>query len=169
MSNYGIVYGDIIDGRLIPVGWKIAKTAKGKNKQVLVSSDTVSRCRDLHQTLQHTINWWQPKVIFAELPTGSKSSAAAKSYGISCYSLATVSPPPILVTPVAVKKSTVGSKSASKQAMMSYAQTNYPDFPYDLKADGSLKITTMEHICDAICIAECGMATDQFKQLVSMI
>lgn len=168
LRNFGIVWGTIKNNQLHPEGWHLCRTSKSKNKTVLVSSDTVNNCREIYDTLNKVIIDVNPQVVFAELPSGSKSSAAMKSYGVSCFALATVNPPPLLFTPIAVKKGIIGKNSASKAEMMHYAYTKFPNFPWEMNGS-NLKVTTMEHIADAICVAEHGITTAQFKQLQSMI
>ena len=169
LCNTAIVYGVIKKGKLVPKGWKIITTVKSTIKSIRVSSDLVNRCTVINNELNSFIKEFKPKVCFAETPSGSKSHNAAISYGVSCFTIALMNPPAIQLTPVEVKKRTVGKNTATKNEMMSWADTNYPDFPYERNKQGALIKARMEHVCDAIAIADAGLQTDQFKQLISAL
>lgn len=153
--------GVVVDSLLI-------ETEKTKVKSVRASSDTVARCRTLHRGVTDFIFRNSPEnhvglVIIAETPSGSKSSAGIKSYGISCMLLGSLGSV-IEVTPEEVKVGTVGSKTASKQEMMAWAYEQHPEAGWDKNKDGSLK-NKNEHLADAIAVVYAGMELPEFQRL----
>ena len=168
LSNLGIVRGEIIKDNLILDSHTLVSTEKSKNKTIRVSSDVIQRIQFLQNALRVSIEDYKPQVIFAETPSGSQSANGMLSYGISCGLIAMCNPPAIQVTPIEVKKLTVGSKTASKKDVIEYVNNKYQGF-LETKRDGSVVETRMEHIADAVCIAEAGMKTDQYKQIKSYL
>lgn len=164
LRNTGIVYGVINeDFSITPKEFKLFTTKKDSTKKVRASSDLIRRVKYLHTNIIDTITKYSPQVIFAETPSGSKSSNAMKSYGISCALIAIIEPAPIQVTPQEVKKQVLGKISGTKEEIISYVSEKYPDFNLP-KAK-----TRAEHIADAVCIAESGITTNQFEQIKKFI
>jgi len=165
MANTGFVWGVIENGKFVPQDWSLVKTEKTKNKQIRASSDTVSRAKQVIDEIFAKTEEIKPIITFAETPSGSQSSNGMKSYGLSCAFIALLKPDAIQVTPTEVKKATVGRINASKDDMMKWVETNYPNFPYERNKKGDLIKARMEHICDCIAIAHAGMKTAQYKQI----
>lgn len=168
LSNLGIVRGEIINDKLILESHTLVSTEKSKNKTIRVSSDTIQRSRFLLTAIKTVIEDFKPQIIFAETPSGSQSASGMLSYGISCCIIASCNPPAIELTPVEVKKHTVGTKTASKKEIIEYVNNKYPGF-LETKKDGSVVEGRMEHIADAVCIAEAGLKSDQYKQIKSYL
>lgn len=174
LRNTGIVWGEIVDGKTLTTGGHhLVQTEKSKNKQVRVSSDIITRCRKIHQGIAAVIIDVNPNVIFVETPSGSQSSAAMRSYGICCALIAMITPPPIEITPQELKKNVMGSLTASKAQIISYVEGKYPNLKLPTKTQKGGVTTVIaskaEHIADAVCAAEAGLQTDQFKQLISIL
>lgn len=167
LANTALVWGYITDGEIEPVDWILAVTGKSKNKQVRVSSDTVDRCKHTIGFINEVLEDWKPDICFAETPSGSKSSNAMKSYGVSCAYIALMNPPAIQVSPTELKQATVGKNTASKQEMMDWAESLHPDFPWERKKDGTMVVGRMEHVADAIGAAYAGIQTDQYAQIAA--
>ena len=138
-----------------------------KNKQIRASSDLIQRCRELYEPIQYYLKIYQPDLIFAETPSGSQSASGMKSYGVSCFLLATLSPDPIEVTPIEVKKASVGSKTASKAEMISWAFEKHPELEWKLDKSGKPQVTTEEHKADAVAVFYAGLQTSDFKRVLS--
>ena len=168
LSNLGIVRGTIKDGEITLESYSLLSTEKNKNKTIRVSSDTIQRSKFLQKGLMSAIEDYKPQVIFAETPSGSQSASGMLSYGISCCLIALCEPPAIELTPVEVKVKTLKSKTASKKDIIEYVDNKYPNF-LEKKRDGSVVEGRMEHIADAVCIAEAGIKSDQFKQIISYL
>ena len=167
MSNTAIVYGYIQDGIISCEGYKLLETEKTKNKQIRASSDTISRCKILHNGIQNSIKEWEPRVIFVETPSGSQSAVSMKGYGICCALIATMNPAPIQVTPHEVKMGSVGKKTASKKEMIDWASEKYPNLVW-LYYGGKLQAKN-EHLADAIATAHAGILTNDYERLITLI
>ena len=168
LANTGVAWGEYNKGVFSVQGVDMVSTEKTKNKSVRASSDTIERCSQTLSFLRKHLNVIEPDVIFVETPSGSQNSSAAKSYGIVCMLIATLSPSPIQVTPIEVKQATVGKKTASKQEMIDWSYSKHPDADgWQLRKGEPLK--KMEHVSDAIAIAYAGIETDEFKRIESFI
>ena len=165
LRNTAIVWGDIVDGKVIPQDYKISITSKDDSKKIRVSSDTISRVRKTLSLIAEIIAEVKPTICFAESPSGSKSSSAMMSYGVSCCFIAAMTPPAIEVTPTELKMGSVGTKTASKTEMIEWAVNTYPDFPFEKKPSGEVVVGRMEHVADAIACAAAGIKTPLFKQI----
>lgn len=91
-------------------------------------------------------------VICVELPVGSKSSRAMVSYA-TCVALVgvlrTINPNIIVVRPNQIKRY-VGSNTASKDDVINWVKTKYPNLKLPVK-------TKAEHICDSIIAIHVGL------------
>ena len=117
--------------------------------------DRLCRIKDIFEVIDDIVDVFKPDVCFGEYPSGSQSSAASVSVGISLSILAKL-PNLIPVTPMDVKK-VVSNGVVSKDDVMGYCLSKYPAFPYEKKSDGTLIKARMEHVCDAIAIAVAGV------------
>jgi Holliday junction resolvasome RuvABC endonuclease subunit len=167
LAHTAIVVGELVDGEINLINWIQIDTEKSKEKSVRSSSDLVSRCSEIYSKVQEVVNQENAKIIFVETPSGSQSYSGALSYAISCYTIATINPSPIQVTPIEVKKLTIGTKTASKVEIINYVHKKFPKF---LKTDkNGNPYKNMEHVADAVCIAEAGLKTKIFNQIKSLI
>jgi Holliday junction resolvasome RuvABC endonuclease subunit len=168
LANTGVAWGEYSEGVFFNLFLGMTSTEKTKNKSVRASSDTIERCAKTCGFIDGILNVAKPDVIFVETPSGSQNSSAAKSYGIVCMLIATLSPSPIQVTPIEVKQATVGKKTASKQEMIDWAYAMHPEaIGWELRNGSPLK--KMEHVSDAIAIAYAGILTDEFKRIEKFI
>lgn len=167
LTNTAVVYGelDTSTDTLYPKNYKLINTVKTKLKTIRASSDLVRRCRTINEELQKLIDEYKPDVVFVETPSGSQNYSGAISYAVSCYLIGTINPPPIEVTPLEVKMASVGKGTASKKDVMNYCLKKFPDFPYELKKDGSMVEAKMEHVCDSIASSVAGVKSKQYSQL----
>lgn len=169
LANTGVAVGNVGRTGIVTVSTiSLTETTKTKNKQVRASSDAIARCRQTHDFVSKIIREEDPGIIFAETPSGSQSSSGMKSYGSTCMLIASLSPPPIEVTPNEVKMASVGNKTASKKEMIKWASTKHPLVEWDKNKDGTLK-NKNEHMADAIAIAYAAVQTDEFKRIQAMI
>jgi Holliday junction resolvasome RuvABC endonuclease subunit len=159
MNNTGIVFGIIDKGsKLLFTDWKIFTTKPGDGS---IALDTVRRAKKTMHGIKEVIDIYEPKIAFGELPSGSKSSNAMKSYGLSCAYLALLDNL-VTVTPTEVKKFVNGTNSASKNDVMALAEELHPYFNFERNGNGDMVKARMEHICDAIIIAETA-----FKKIIN--
>lgn len=164
LRNTAVVWGTIENDVLVPTDYKIAITQKNSDKKVRASSDLIARCRTLITEVSSIVNAFNPQIIFVETPSGSQSYHSAVSYAVSCALIASIIQPAIEITPIEVKKGTVGKKTASKEEMIEWAISTYPDFPFELKGGKPVK-SRVEHVADAIAVAHVGIKNSQYIQL----
>lgn len=149
--------------------------SKSKKKQVRVSTATIEDCRILRKGMEKVIEEIKPKIIFAETPSGSKSSSAMKGYGISCFLLSLFEPNPIEVSPLEIKKMVNGTKSATKEEVIGWVLLNHPHLRKELPTKVNRKTKEIEfadeveHICDSIAAVHAGMATSSFSQILNFL
>jgi Holliday junction resolvasome RuvABC endonuclease subunit len=168
LANTGIAVGKIDPVMRISIdSVHLQATEKTKNKQVRASSDTIARCRITHKFISDLIHAEKPKLIFVETPSGSQSSAGMKSYGATCMLIATLNPAPIEVNPIEVKLASVGSKTASKEAMIAWALGLYPHLNWYWHA-GKPQAKN-EHLADAIAIVHAGIKTQEFNRIFTLL
>lgn len=179
MTNTGIVVGVIKNDKIEEITHiLLSETKKSSDKKVPSGIDTINRCRTAFDVIREAIQVHKPRVIFAEMPSGSQSAAAMKSYGVTCMMLGALRPVPIPVTPTHVKKASVGRKNASKADMIRWAFELYPDLSWlkgsknkmeIIAPDGKYLGNKNEHIADAIAAAHAGVETDDFKRIKEFI
>lgn len=110
------------------------------------------------------------KVVFVEVPVGSKSARAMASYGTCVGIMGTLRASGIQlieVTPTEVKTHFTGNKNATKDDMIQKAMTEYPDAAWPM-LKGKV-VAKAEHMADAIAAIHAGVRTPVFKQLMRLI
>ncbi len=113
--------------------------------------------------------------VFVEVPVGSQSARAMASYGICVGVLGALRAngiPFFEVTPTEVKLATVGTKTATKQEMISWAMAKHPEahWPTYKRAGKSLVSEAQaEHQADAIATIYAGMACNSFQQMLALM
>jgi Holliday junction resolvasome RuvABC endonuclease subunit len=170
LANTGVAIG-IIDSskKITAVAVMLIETEKTKNKQVRASSDTIQRCRATYRFLRDLIDDYKPDFIFAETPSGSQSASGMKSYGATCQLIGTLSPSPIEVTPDEVKVASVNDKKASKEKIIEWAHSNYPNAGWIVnKSTGKLQ-NKNEHMADAVAVVYAGIKTDEFLRVFAIV
>lgn len=179
LSNFGIAKAkldldtmefDITD--LVLVQTTNEKDKKLK-KQVRKNSEDLDRAQLLHKGLQDGCEGaW---LAIAEVPVGSQSARAMASYGVCIGILAACPIPLIQVTPNEVKLAGFGVRTATKEEMIEWAMSKYPNAPWRVQTQNGAKHkkgdpkADNEHLADAVAAIEAGIQTDQFQQLVSMM
>ena len=153
LSNTAIVWGEIKDGKVIPENWVVVASKKSATK-IPVMQDRLNRIKDIFAAIDEVLERVKPDITFGEFPTGSQSSSASVSLGISLSILAKL-PNLTAVTALDVKKE-VSKGVVSKDDVMDYCVLKYPNFPYEKKGDVLIK-TRMEHVCDSVIIAQAGL------------
>lgn len=167
MKNFGMVKGDLdLDtGVLTNLELKLQETSVDKEaKSVRKNSQDLSRARKLYKSMSEFFK--DVDVVCVEVPVGSQSANAMKSYGV-CVALVSTLPLVIQVTPSEVKLVATNSKTASKADMIKWATSLYPDADWcKVKRKGVLTITDKnEHLADALGALYSGVKTDQFNQI----
>ncbi len=159
LNNTAVVVGVIYNDKIVPQEYTLIQTHPPKKGEPKIKN-LVYRVRHILKTLKEIVDRENADCCFAELPTGSQSSTASIGVGVSCSIISVLCENTTYVTASEVKISAVGNKNATKKEIMKYCEDKYPDFNFERKKDGTLVEGRMEHVCDAICIAEAG-----FKKL----
>lgn len=112
----------------------------------------------------------QADIIVAEIPIGSKSASAMKSYGICCAVLGSVagSKELVRVTPQSVKK-TAGYDDATKDEVIEFVLNKHPEIKVITRKVNNQKVLvkkSIEHIADAVTALHAALATTSFNQKV---
>jgi len=173
MRNCGIAFGtyNLGDNTYIVSSIHLIQTFPSKDKKVRKSSLDYETCREMYCKMHALLDDWEPQIVFAEMPTGSKSASGMKSYGISLMLLGTIGVPVIQVSPQEVKVAAVDSKNASKDTMIKWAVKKWPTLQWlrrTVKGEDTL-LNKNEHMADACAAIEAGMRTDQWNQLLSVL
>lgn len=150
----------------------ITNSADKANKKVVrKNSDDLRRAKETVAQLQYLMREWEPSFIFAEIPSGAQSARAAWALGIAVGVLAGLPCPIIQLLPREVKEVT-GQKHPDKQDMMNWAYKAFPDLNWITHKRGGENVPSAsknEHLADACAVTVAGVATDEFKSVLSMI
>jgi Holliday junction resolvasome RuvABC endonuclease subunit len=113
--------------------------------------------------------------VFVEVPVGSQSARAMASYGICVGVLGALRAngiPFFEVNPLEVKLAGAGTKTATKQDMISWAMASHPEAPWPTyKQNGTTMVSEAkaEHMADAVAAIYAGLACNAFKQMLPFI
>lgn len=152
---------DIKKGDLYISYLHIIHTERNNQKGVLRSFDNWRCAQELSQGFAEF--WPEADVILSEIPTGSKSEAAAKGLSIATGVLSGAQKPVIPITPQEVKMATAGA-NAEKDAMIEWAYDLHPEAPWYTATNGRL-LKKNEHCADAIAAIYAGLSTPFFQEL----
>jgi len=148
---------------------ELVETDKQTSKTVRQNSDDLRRAKQICKSFHNFI--LDCKLVFAEIPSGAQDARSALSFGAVIGILAACPKPLIQVQPSETKMATVGTKTASKEEMISWATGVYPEADW-LKRNLKGKVVYIaknEHLADAVAIAHAGLDTDQFQQVLAML
>lgn len=112
--------------------------------------------------------------IFIEVPIGSQSARAMASYGICVGVLGALRAngiPFFEMTPTEIKMAGVGNKTATKQQMIAWATTRHPNVNWPTYRRNGVDLISeslAEHQADAVAAIHAGIASNPFKQLLSV-
>ena len=166
MKNFGLVKGklDMEEGVLNDIELLLVETkVDTKNKKVLRKN--VQDYERAQKLFKQTSQFFKGvDVICVELPVGSQTAAAMKSYGICIALTAALDIPIIYVTATEVKLAGHGTKGTTKQQMIDWVVKEYPDLPWlRYKRKGEMVLNSSnEHLADALGALHAGVQTDQF-------
>ena len=175
LTNWGLAHGhyDLGTGQIQMDTVGVVQPEKLQGKQIRNNSNDLHRAFQLASAVQAAAA--DARAIFVEVPHGSQSARAMASYGVCVGILGSLTAQGIQffeVTAGEVKLATVGSKGASKQAIVSRAVNAHPNinWPYQTrKGQTEIVMGKAEHMADAIGAIEAGVQTPQFKQLLQFI
>lgn len=174
LRNWGISAGTLctVTGKLTIKTLRVIQTKEPKGKDVRVNSDDLRAAKELMDGAQPFLK--EANLIFVEVPSGTQSARGSMASGICIGLLGAIrsgGTPFFEVTPIEVKKATVGKKTATKGEMIDWAMAAHPEAPWPMQTiKGETKpiAGTAEHMADATAAIHAGLATDQYKQLAAM-
>lgn len=174
LTSFGIALFDfdIKTKNLDLIDLKLIETEPTKTKGVRKNSDDLRRCGEIVDAVREYAG--KSDICFSEVPTGAQSSRAAFSFGMMLGILASLRAydiPLVQVLPNETKMASVGSKTASKDAIIAWAFDKYPNSNWlTVNRKGEKQLTKKnEHLADAVAVAYAGVKTDQFKGIVSLL
>lgn len=175
LRNWGAAHGTFnVVTRAIDVNHlDVFKTEPSDDKTVRKNSTDLDAAEYLTSNVITAIRGVQ--AVFVEVPVGSQSAAAMKSYGICLGILGAMraaGKPFFLITPDEVKKATGGASTASKKHMIEWAMKNYPNLDWPMqtkKGVTSVVAGTAEHMADAVAAIHAGVNSQPFKQLLALM
>ncbi|SDK45201.1 hypothetical protein [Bradyrhizobium ottawaense] len=180
LANWGmakmLLDTDTLALELVEIHTIVTEPRKGKT--VRQNSDDLRRARELHDGFQA---WMTDCTLgFVEVPSGSQHQRSSLGFGVAIGVLASSPVNLIEVMPVETKLASVGTKTAEKPEIISWAAGLYPSIPWqkyhkdvvskgkrtrqagDLHADN-------EHAADACAVVHAGIRTPEFKQLLALL
>lgn len=174
LRNWGISAGLLCTetGKLTIKTLRVIQTKEPKAKGVRVNSDDLRAAKELMEGSMPFLA--QANLIFVEVPSGTQSAKGAMASGICIGVLGAIrasGTPFFEVTPIEVKKATVGSKTATKNEMIAWAMTAHPEAPWPMqtiKGETFPIAGTAEHMADATAAIHAGLQTNEYKQLAAM-
>ena len=148
---------------------KLITTEKGTTKQVRKNSDDLSRARHEWTEMAPWLAW--ADMVASEIPTGSQNASAMFSNGVCVGLLAAIEKPLIQVQPTETKMASVGRKTATKDEVVLWATTLYPDAPWirDRGKPNGRIVAANEHLGDALGVAHAAIKTAEFRSAISML
>lgn len=170
LSNWGLARGmlDLKEGTLHDLELSLTETKPDKAKDVRKNSKDLQRAEDIASGVQDWFKW--ARVIFVEVPVGSQSANAMKSYGMCIGVLGAFRASGIQlieVTPTENKMALTGNGTASKDAMIKAAESCYPNANWLRDKKGKL-LNKNEHLADAIGAIHAGVLTPVFQNLLRL-
>lgn len=173
LRNWGLAEGvlDLETGELSQLNLTIIETEPDKTKDVRQNSKDLASADQLASALFPIAK--KAKLVFVEVPHGSQSAAAMKSYGICVGilgSLRAMGTQLIEVNSTEVKQVFTGCKTATKKQMIDKALEWYPDanFPREKGKPNGRVIDKAEHVADAIAAIHAGVRTPVFQNVMRL-
>ena len=149
------------------IGLSLARTQPGPKGQRKSSAD-YEAALVIRSLIFQKIKEFNPKVVFAEIPSGSQSARGTMSAGIAIGIMACTQPSPIEVTPQQVKLQSVGIRTETKGEMIEWAVGAYPDAPWHRTTNGRV-MTANEHLADAVAVIHAGFVTPEWEVIKNLL
>lgn len=164
LNNFGIAqaYYDTACDTLDTYRLQLVTTEAWKGpKRGSKAGDELRRARHIHSEMLR--NCVGMDMCAAEVPSGSQSAKAARSLGIVVGVLAAHPIPMIEVSQHDVKMAAVGNPRASKDQMIDWAVSLYPDLNWPIKSNGVIIKGRAEHLADAIGVLHAAIKTGKVR------
>lgn len=138
--------------------------------KMLQSFQDFDKAKRFAKALREIVGSNKIDICVGEIPCGSQSSRACTSAGIVTGLLGSVASYCSIcgVTPVQAKKASVGSKTASKEEIIEWAQLTHPEVKFRTrKLHGQdVVMKDCEHEADSIAIVTAALQTTEFQELM---
>lgn len=175
LRNWGIAVGtyDIGAAKLIIKRLDVINPVLPTGKQVRQNSLDLESAHQLYKGAAAVLE--DAHAVFVEVPVGSQSARAMASYGICVGVLGAIrgiGTPFFEVTPTEVKLAGHGTKTATKEQMISWAVNKHPEanWPtYKQQGKNCISEAKAEHQADAIGAIYAGLASNTFKQMLRFL
>lgn len=149
---------------------KLFQNNESDNKKGLKSFQDLDKAKRFANYLKFMIGEYNIDIVVGEVPCGSQSSRACTSAGVVTGLLGSIASfcDFVGVTPIQAKKASVGSKTASKEEIIEWVRTTFPEVQVPLqKRGGEFKIVKkFEHEADSIAIVHCSLQTSEFQKFL---
>lgn len=174
LRNTGIAVADynIITGVLDVIHLGIVKTEKfAGGVAVRATSDDLRCARAIVGGLRQCVTDYNPVMAVTEISSFSQSARGMFTNGVCCGVIASMKIPIIEVNALEVKSAAGGVKTSSKQFMIEWAVSKWPNAGwFTRKFKGKVELTNdNEHVADACAAIAAGLLTPQFSQAVEMM
>ena len=159
LTNTGLaLFNHIDENNTSIIDLCLIRTSSSKDKNIRKNVDDFNRASFLYSSIQPWVE--KADVVCLELPQIAGANVQARSMwssGIVLGLMSTLKKPVVLLTPIEVKSIT-GNKKASKDEMISWATSIYPNAPWlKVKRHGQLVLTdNNEHLADAVAAGHAG-------------
>ncbi len=142
---------------------------ESSRRVVRKNSDDLRRARWLQDNMIAACESFD--LVAVEMPVGSQSARAMASYGVVIGVMASCKLPMIEVTPMDVKLSGAGHKTATKEEMIEWAVGKHPETNWKRRMLKGQSVLTKdnEHCADAIAAVYAAIGTQQFKMATAMM
>jgi len=145
----------------------LIRTQPGPKSQRKSSAD-YEAASVISATIRNAVEQHNPKVVFAEIPSGAQSARASFALGITLGIMATMWPKPIEVTPQQTKLQSVGIRTATKGEMIEWAVGKYPEAPWHRSTTGRI-MNANEHLADACGVIYAGIVTPEWEVIRNLL
>lgn len=168
LRNFGFALAkvDVVENKIVEIKDLIlVKTHQTKDTKQRRNSADLQSAKTLTSAVRKLTE--QAFCSFAEVPIGSQSARAMASYGI-CIGILSGSNNEIFeVTPTEVKKRATGLRTATKEEMINWAVTKFPDAPWlKRKVKGQVVLKNEnEHLADAVGAINAGLHNTAWLEL----
>lgn len=164
LRNFGMVKGNYY---LDHSGFELtdmylAQTQKNTSKDIRTNSHDLAEAKTAYNAIHNFFS--DVDIVAVEIPVGSQSAAAMKSYGVCIGLLASFTIPLIQLTAKEIKKTACGNPNATKKDMISWATKEFPEAKW-LTYGGKLT-NANEHLADGLGAIYAAAETDMFKQML---
>lgn len=175
LRNWGVACGtyDLGKGTVSIDRLDVIQPSLPTGKQVRQNSKDLDAAYQLSAGAARYLDGVQS--VFVEVPVGSQSARAMASYGMCVGvlgALRAVGVPFYEVTPTEVKMISVGSKTASKSEMIAWARNKHPFAAWPVYSRNGEEIVSeakAEHMADAVAAIYAGIASNPFRQAISLL